>query len=391
MPINRTEAEALIQEQVVNTITQDAPKQSTFLAMARKLPHMTSKQTRIPVLDMLPMAYWVNGDTGHKQTSQQAWDNVYLTAAELAVIVPIPEAVLDDASFDIIGEVTPRINEAIGQRVDSATIFGANRPSEWQNDIITLARQAGNNVSGGITYDSLLGADGLFSKIESSGRMATGIIASMQTRAALRGLKDGDGRPLFKTDMQGTTPYALDGVSMQFPLNGSFDASVAQMVAGDFSQAVYSIRQDITVKILDQATIVDPSTKLVLYSLAQQDMIAIRVVFRMGWALPNPATRMDESRLTVPFAYIEAATPYTAQAVTITVKDNTETPEAIKDAVVNVNGARKKTGADGTAVFSLRAGNYPARITKPGHVTQHATLTVADTAVSQEVTLPASN
>lgn len=99
MPINRTEAEALIQEQVVNTIFQDAPKQSVFLSMARKLPNMTSKQTRIPVLDMLPMTYWVNGDTGHKQTSQQAWDNVYLTAAELAVIVPIPEAVLDDASF----------------------------------------------------------------------------------------------------------------------------------------------------------------------------------------------------------------------------------------------------------------------------------------------------
>ena len=218
-----------------------------------------------------------NGDTGHKQTSQQAWDNVYLTAAELAVIVPIPEAVLDDASFDIIGEVTPRINEAIGQRVDSATIFGVNRPSEWQNDIITLARQAGNNVPGGITYDTLLGADGLFSKIESSGRMATGIIASMQTRAALRGLKDNDGRPLFKTDMQGATPYALDGVDMQFPLNGSFDTSVAQMVAGDFSQAVYSIRQDVTVKILDQATIVDPDTKLVLYSLAQQDLSLIHI------------------------------------------------------------------------------------------------------------------
>ena len=60
--------------------------------------------------------------------------------------MPIPEAVIDDASFDILGEITPRVNEAIGQRVDSAAIFGVNRPSEWQNDIITLARQAGNNV-----------------------------------------------------------------------------------------------------------------------------------------------------------------------------------------------------------------------------------------------------
>ena len=165
----------------------------------------------------------------------------------------------------------------------------------------------------------------------------------MQTRAALRGLKDNDGRPLFKTDMQGATPYALDGVSMQFPLNGSFDTSVAQMVAGDFSQAVYSIRQDVTVKILDQATIVDPESKQVLYSLAQQDMIAIRVVFRMGWALPNPATRMDENRLAVPFAYIEASTPYTTQKVTLTVKDNQEEPAAIEGATINVNGSGRNS------------------------------------------------
>ena len=88
-----------------------------------------------------------------KQTSRQAWDNVFIEAAELAVIVPIPEAVLDDAEFDIFGEITPRVNEAIGQRVDSAIIFGVNRPRNWQNDIITLARQAGNNVAVGSNPD----------------------------------------------------------------------------------------------------------------------------------------------------------------------------------------------------------------------------------------------
>lgn len=61
--VDRHAAEALIQEQLINTIQQEAPKQSTFMALARKLPNMTSKQTRMPVLDMLPMAYWVNGDT----------------------------------------------------------------------------------------------------------------------------------------------------------------------------------------------------------------------------------------------------------------------------------------------------------------------------------------
>lgn len=391
MAVLREHAEALIQEQLINTIQQDTPKSSVFMGMARKLPNMTSKQTRMPVLDMLPMAYWVNGDTGFKQTSKQAWDNVYLTAAELAVIVPIPEAVVADASFDILGEVQPRIVEAIGQRVDSAVIFGINRPAEWDLDIVSRARQAGNNVPVGSSpnyYDLIMGENGVIAKVEEDGYMATGIISNMGMRAKLRGLRDSNGQPIFKTDMQGSTQYALDGAPMYFPDNGSFDSTVAQMIVGDFKQAVYAIRQDITVKILEQAVIQDPSTKAIVYNLAQQDMIALRVVFRMGWALPNPATRIDEDRTGCPFAYLEPATAVTTQKVTFTVKDNADTPEAIEGAAVEINGARLKTSSTGAAEFNLRAGTYTAKIKKAGYTTVTKTVTVASAAVNEEITLP---
>lgn len=388
--VDRQAAEALIQEQLINTIQQDAPKQSVFMGLARKLPNMTSKQTRMPVLDMLPMAYWVNGDNGFKQTSEQAWDNVYLTAEELAVIVPIPEAVVDDASFDILGEIQPRVVEAIGQRVDSAIIFGVNRPAAWPADIITRARQAGNNVAPGSSpnyYDLIMGDGGLIGKVEASGRMVTGALSGMGMRAKLRGLKGTDGHPIFKSDMQGSTQYALDGAPMYFPMNGSFDNSVAQLIVGDFSQAVYSIRQDITVKILDQGVIQDPSTKAIVYNLAQQDMIALRVVFRMGWALPNPATRMDGDRTSCPFAYLEPATAVTTQKVTFTVKDNASDPAAVEGAVVDVNGARLKTNASGVAEFNLRAGDYTAKITKKGYKPVTETVTVASSADTKDITL----
>lgn len=388
--ISRQEAEALIQEQLINTIQQDVPKQSIFMSLARKLPNMTSKQTRIPVLDMLPMAYWVSGDTGFKQTSQQSWDNVYLTAEELAVIVPIPEAVVADASFDILGEVQPRIMESIGERVDSAVIFGVNRPSSWHADLLTTARQAGNNVAPGGSpdyYELIMGENGVIAKVEASGRMATGAISGMAMRAKLRGLKGADGHPIFKSDMQGATQYALDGAPMYFPQNGAFDQSMAQLIVGDFSQAVYSIRQDITVKILDQGVIQDPNTKAITYNLAQQDMIALRVVFRMGWALPNPATRMDEGRVTCPFAYLEPASPVLTQKVAFTVKDNAETPKAVEGAVVDVNGARKKTNAAGVAEFSLLPGSYNTVVKKPGYVTVTQSVEVVSSAVSQAVTL----
>lgn len=390
---NRADAEAIIREQVVSTIFQDAPKQSTFMSMARKLPNMTSNQTRMRVLDFLPTAYWVEGDTGMKQTSKQAWDNVYINAAELAVIVPIPEAVLDDAEFDIFGEITPRVNEAIGQRVDSAIIFGANRPANWQNDIVTLARQAGNNVAVGSNpdyYNLLLGENGVISKVEEDGYMATGALAAMTMRAKLRGVRATDGSLIFKSDMQGSTNYALDGAPMYFPQNGAYDNSIAQLIVGDFKQAVYSIRQDITVKILDQGVIQDPSTKEIVYNLAQQDMVALRIVFRMGWALPNPATRMDEDRVGCPFAYLEPATPVTTQKVTFTVEDNAETPEAIPGAIIDVNGSRQKTNASGIAEFNLRPGTYPAKIKKSGYGTITETVTVVSTAVTKDITLIAN-
>ena len=384
--VSRERAEALIREQVMNSVFQEAPKSSILMQLGRRLPNMTSKQTRAPVLSMLPMAYWVGGDTGVKQTSRQEWENVFLTAAELAVIVPIPEAVLADASFDIIGEVTPRVNEAIGMKFDAAAIFGIDRPAEWQNDIITLARQAGNNVTGGITYDTLLGEDGLFGKVEESGYVVDGVISAMRGRAALRGIKDDAGRPIFTPSMQDRARYALDGAPVYFPENGSFDATVAQMVAGNWRQLVWAMRQDIETKILTEAVIQDPATKEIVYNLAQQDMIALRVTFRAGFAVPNPATRLNEGRTLVPFAYIEPGTPATTYTATFTVKDSSDN---IEGAQINLNGSILRTDDSGQAVFNLRPGEYPYAVTADGYRKQTGVVTIESGAQTPTVTLVA--
>ena len=391
MPVNitnRADAEAIIREQIVSNIFQDAPKQSVFMSMARKLPNMTSNQTRIRVLDFLPTAYWVNGDTGMKQTTRQAWDNVYINAGELAVIVPIPDAVLSDAEFDIFGEITPRVMEAIGQKVDAAIIFGDNRPAEWDLDLISRARQAGNNVAptaGKDYYDLILGENGVFAKVENDGYGVSGALAPMNFKANLRGLRDTTGQPIFKSNM---ARYSLDGAPITFPENGAFFPNIAQLIVGDFSQAVYSIRQDITVKILDQGVIQDPDTKEIIYNLAQQDMTALRIVFRMGWALPNPATRLNEDRTGCAFAYLEPGTPTPTQKVTFTVTDGAaESPKARKGARINVEGAILTTDENGKAEFNLRSGTYTAKISLKGCVSVTETVIVEKAAVNKTITL----
>ena len=388
---NRADAEAIIREQVASNIFQDAPKHSVFLSMAKKLPKMTSNQTRMRVLDFLPTAYWVNGDTGMKQTTRQAWDNVFINAGELAVIVPISDAVLSDAEFDIFGEVTPRVMEAIGQKVDAAVIFGDNRPAEWGLDIISRARQAGNNVSpvtGKDYYDLILGENGVFAKVEDDGYGVTGALAPMNFKSKLRGLRDTTGQPIFKSNMQDVARSSLDGAPITIPENGAFYANIAQLVVGDFSQAVYAIRQDITVKILDQGVIQDPDTKEIIYNLAQQDMTALRIVFRMGWALPNPATRLNKDRTGCAFAYLEPGTPTPTQKVTFTVTDGAaESPKPRKGARINVEGAILTTDENGKAEFNLRSGTYTAKISLKGCVSVTETVIVEKAAVNKTITL----
>lgn len=389
---NREAAEALIRQQIVDSIIQDAPKTSIVMQLGRRLPNMASNKTRMRVLDVLPTAYWVDGDTGFKQVSMQAWDNVYINAGELAVIVPIPEAVVEDADTDLIGEITPRVNEAIGMKFDSAVLFGVNRPASWQNDLITVARQAGNNVadsdSSNDLYDRIMSEGGLLNKVEEDGYSVNGAISALGMKAKLRGLRTTDGLPIFKSDMQGATPYALDGAPMYFPENGSFDKSIAQMIVGDFRQLVWSLRKDITVKILDQGVIQDPTTKEIVYNLAQQDMIALRVVFRAGWALPNPATRLNEDRTGCPFAYLEPATPVTTQKVTITVNNSSEEEaEGIAGVTVDLNGSILKTNTSGVAEFNLRAGTYPVKVKKSGYKTVNDSVTVAASAVAKTIVL----
>ncbi len=289
--INRSDLAGLIPEPVTREIFQGVTEQSAVLRAGRKLPNMTSKTQTINVLDMLPMAYWVDGDTGFKRESKQAWDKKKLYAEELAVIIPIPEAVLDDSNYDIWGEVRPRIVEAMGRKIDEAILFGVNKPATWRDSILETAEAAGNVVTEGADlFQDLMGAGGVIAKAEESGFMPTGVMSAVSMRAKLRGLTDRNGQPIFLSGMQGQPNYMLDGMEMHFPMNGAWDAEQALMIVGDFHQLVYSIRQDVTYKILTEATIVDPASRSVIYSLAQQDMVALRAVIRLGWEIPNPVS-----------------------------------------------------------------------------------------------------
>lgn len=304
--ITRTGAEALIPVEYSKDIIQDAVEESAVLKLATRLPDMTSKMLSMPVLNSLPFAYFVNGDTGLKQTTKVDWANKNITAEEIAVIVPVPDAVLADAQFDIWGQIRPLVRQAFGQVIDNAILHGTNKPSSWPTAIITDATSKGNVVTAtNDGFKDIMGAGGLISLVEEDGYMVNGYLGSLKSRAHLRGITDQNGQPLFRNGMTGGTSYLLDGQRIEFPKNGSMPNDGSLLVAGDWSKLVYAIRQDLTVTKSNQAVITDADGK-VIYNLYQQDMTALRFVMRLGWQLPNAANAMGIADA-YPFAVLNNA------------------------------------------------------------------------------------
>ena len=285
--ITRSQTEALINPEISREIIKDIPLQSAALQLMRRLPNMSTKVRTMPVLAQTPMAGFVNGDTGLKPTSTASWEKKNITAEEIAVVIPIPEAVLDDADYDIWGEIAPLITQAFGQVIDGAMFFNVNKPELWPTGIVTAAIAATKKVQLGTGIDIAADVDALMALIEAQGLDVNGFAGDVSVKSKLRGLRDANNGLLFQPSLTAGTPNTLYGQSLEFIKNGSWNPGTALLVGGDWTQAVYAIRQDLTYKILDQAVISDAAGK-VLLNLAQQDSVAMRVVMRLGWQIANP-------------------------------------------------------------------------------------------------------
>ena len=299
--ITRTDADSVIETQVANEIFEGVVKESKALSMFRRLPNMTSDKTKIRVLDTLPVAYFVDETTnnGRKNLTKMAWDKKFINAAELAVIVPIKENVLNDASIDIWAEVKPRIIEAFGKKIDNAMFFGVDKPADWRAGLVPSVISAGaevNETENGLYSD----INDAMVKVEESGYEVNGILGGVGLKGKFRMMTDTTGQPLNTTEIGSLARYFMD--------NGVWDKTTSTLVVGDFNQAVYAIRQDVTYKILDQAVIQDPSDGSILYNLAQDEMVALRVVMRLGWEIPNPVNALNETETRFPFASLKPAT-----------------------------------------------------------------------------------
>ena len=300
--ITKNDVDALIETQVANEIFDGVVRESKALSMFKRLPNMTSDQTKLRILDSLPIAYFVNesNNNGRKNVTKVAWANKYINAAEIAVIVPIKENDLADSSVDIWAQVKPRLVEAFGRKIDDAMFNGTGKPADWRKGLIPSIAEVGASVTES-NHGLYSDINDVMTKVEESGYNVTGILGGVGLKGKFRMMTDTTGQPLNTTEIGSLKRTFLD--------NGTWDKTKATLIAGDFNQAVYAIRSDITYKVLTEAVIQDPSDGSIVYNLAQDDMVALRVTMRLGWEIPNPVNAENETDARFPFAALVPETP----------------------------------------------------------------------------------
>lgn len=272
---------------------------SKALELGRRLPDMKGNTYKLNVLQTLPVAGWVANSTTpanaesteikNKSISALAWEGKDIIAEEIAVIVPIAISTLEDVEnfgVEVIPTITEEVVGAFQQVIDATIFFGTNTPFTAVGNIVGDATTAGAVVEwdgdGTKFYDAINDA---MSLVEASGYVPTAIVGGPTLAGAFRSMRTSTGQQI------------NGGEIVDFPrhidLTGGFNADTAFAVVGDFRYLVYSLRQDMRMKVLEESTLKDPTTGADLYNLGQQDMIALRFTMRMGYQLPNPVNRVS--------------------------------------------------------------------------------------------------
>lgn len=308
---------------VQTEVIQATVENSAILQLATKKA-MPSHSVTMPALATFPDAYWLNGtsrldeDTKAKQTTTMTWNGVDLNTAELAVMVPIPDSLVQDELFDVLGELKPRIAESIGLLIDNAAIWGDLKPTLWSGaagaGIYDLAVAAGNvvtpttSVDGDTTPD--LGQQFGYAAqlLAQDGFDPNGFAVQPGLKWRLRNLRDSVGQPIYNGEngFANAQPATLFGETLTEVKNGSWDAVRAVGLLGDWRWAMVGIRQDMTFSVHRDGVIHDPATGLVTYNAVQQDGFILRAVMRVAFATANPVTRLNTNSATrYPFAVVQ--------------------------------------------------------------------------------------
>jgi HK97 family phage major capsid protein len=263
-------------------IIQEATVQSAALQLGRQIP-MGTKVNQLPVPTTLPTASFVAATTGRKPYSDIKMGVATITAEELAAVIAIPDAMIEDSTINLWNFARPLLAQAIAVALDGAVFFGTGAPASWPAG--GIASVAVPVVPTGLTADVILNK--MMSQVESQGLAPDGHALDIGERGTLRGLRTTTGELLF-TDVP-TGQYDMPQIYGLPVAYVPFTSASPKAFTGDWDYLILGVRQDIRYEINPSGVIADASG-VVQVSGFQDDVTPMKVWARFGCQIVKPVT-----------------------------------------------------------------------------------------------------
>lgn len=257
--------------EVASTIIQKVQEGSAVMALASKMD-LPGLGATIPVITSDPNAEWVS-ETGEKPVSRPGLATKLMTPYTLAVIVPFSNQFRNNvpALYKAIVERLPR---ALAQKFDGTVAGNVSAPGSNFDTFASATTQS----FGSDPYSALVAAD---ADIAAHGGITNGFVLAPQGKSKLLSAVDTTGRPLFINNVsEGAIPMILGAPTKQSKAVYKDTTNDVLGIAGDWTQAVYGIAEDVNISISDQATLTDGDTTINLW---QRNMFAVRCEIQIGF------------------------------------------------------------------------------------------------------------
>lgn len=252
-----------------DVVSSVADRESGLMQLARTIP-MPSGIERVPVVSASPTAGFVTPAIGGlKPEGSVDWTAEVLTAAEIATIVAIPTAFIEDTTFPVWESVRDEIAGSFARVFELAALYGTTAPADWPTGGLVAAAQA-DAVSGATAVAAL---DAALGNLEGKGVAPDGILGGAALRAALRAQMVDVMRPF------DAAPLSVFGVPVRF--SPFWNDTLGLALVGGFQNVLVGLRTDIRYDLSEDGVISD-ATGAILLNAFQQDSVLLRAYWRVA-------------------------------------------------------------------------------------------------------------
>lgn len=242
----------------------------------------------IPTLGTSVSVFWT-GEGAKKKSTQPTFSLVTQTLKKLAAIVPLTEEILEDSLINLNQLLGQLFAEAIAKEEDIQFFAGTGSP--WtgvlNNGSVNIVLQASGDATQ-LTADDLLD---MIDETPSGALNGSKFYFHRTVLSVIRKLKDSQGNYIYQAP-GGSLPATIWNYPFEtsdaFPALADVTTGDPYVLFGNLKKgAVFGDKQQIRVKLLTEATITDTDDETVV-NLAEQDMVALRIVERVGFVVSLP-------------------------------------------------------------------------------------------------------